>query len=317
MKLRRGRALALALAFPFAVSCGDSHGPGATQQAEQAALGGEVAARVGGAGGGGEVIPLSLVQRVAIDQRVTPQEALRRLVDDAIAANAARERGLDRATPTSWLLAAARARVTVEKHTADSRAAGPPTDDEIRTLSEKHWREVDRPPAVRVVHAVAQASGDASTRARAVAEDILEAVRSARDEAEFQAKAKAVPHPADINVVVQPLPAIIEDGRSIEASDVFDATFAKAAFSLSSPGETRVIETKFGWHVMRLVERIPEQRMDHDARRIAFGDAAYAERARATTDARLAALRAAHPIVISPSAEQLMRTLHVARGPAQ
>lgn len=309
MKRSSVRVFAFALVLSLGSACGDTHAPPAPNRGEQAALGGDVAARVGA-----EVISVSLVQKVAADQHIPLREALRQLVDDAIAANAARERGLDRSLPTSWLLTAARARVTADRLVADAKAAGPPTDEEIRLLSERHWREVDRPPAVRVVHAVAQsgpdASPDARARARAVAEEILEAVRTARDAAEFEAKAKAVKHADSVNVVVQPLPAITEDGRSIEANENVDPKFASLAFSISALGETRMGETKFGWHVVRLVERIPEQRMDLDARRLAFGDAVHTERARTLTEARLAVLRATLPVVITPSSEPLMRTLH-------
>ncbi|MBX3190494.1 MAG: peptidylprolyl isomerase [Labilithrix sp.] len=309
MKVRRAAALLIPFAFSC-LSCSDSRGP----VEEGAALGGEIAARVGS-----EAIPLSLVNRVAADQRVTPREALHRLVDDAISAHAARARGLDRSTPTSWRLTAARARFTADKLAADARALGPPTDEEIAKLSAQHWREVDRPPAVRVVHAVARTfrqgqdakkdgTGEASPRARAVADEILAAVRSAADEEDFLAKAKAVAHPDDVHVVVEALPAVVEDGRSLEGGGGLDPKFAKAASELASPGDMKLVDTAFGWHVIRLVEKIPEQRMDHEARRIAFGEAAYAARARAATDARIAALHAATPVVISPSAEQLMRT---------
>src|SRR5690606_32834298 len=81
-------------ALSCAVSCGEEGRPppsDGTEPAELAELGGETAARVGG-----EPISLALVQEVADAQRVSPREALRRLIDDAIAAHAARERGLER-----------------------------------------------------------------------------------------------------------------------------------------------------------------------------------------------------------------------------
>src|SRR5689334_22351017 len=76
----------------------------------QAALGGSVAARIDG-----EVIHLSLVQAVADAQHVSAKEAARRIIDDEIAANTARKRGLDKKLPTSWNLTATRARITADR----------------------------------------------------------------------------------------------------------------------------------------------------------------------------------------------------------
>ena len=73
---------------------------------ERAALGGEIAARVGQT-----AIPVSLVAKVAEVQKIPPRDALRLLVDDAVAAEAARVRGLDTKLPESWRLTAAEADV--------------------------------------------------------------------------------------------------------------------------------------------------------------------------------------------------------------
>ena len=105
-----------------ALSCSDGRGPAP----HQAALGGEIAARVGS-----DLIPLSLLSRVAVDQRVTVREALQRLIDDAIAANGARGRGLDRSWRASWLQTAARGRWTADRILAEARQGGPPNEDEI------------------------------------------------------------------------------------------------------------------------------------------------------------------------------------------
>lgn len=284
---------------------------------EQAALGGEVAARVGT-----DLIPMSLVIKVATAQRITPREALRRLVDDAVAANAARARGLDRQLPSSWRIVAARGRFAADRVVADARLAGPPNDEELSQLTARYWREVDRPAAVRVVHLVAKhpkkPDGVAEASARAFAEQAREAVLSAKTSDEFQQKAKALEHPG-VDVVVEQLSAFASDGRSTEGGEgSVDEAFVKAAFALESIGSiSPVIESKFGWHVIRLEEQVPEQRMPLEARRIAFTDEVYTLRASTATGARLAALRGATPIVVAPSAELLMRSLvdTAGRGP--
>lgn len=300
------RRCVLAMAM-LAVSCG-SEKP-SSRPPERAALGGEIVARVGS-----ETISVSLVEKVAAEQKIAPRDALQRLLDDAIAANAAREKKLDQSPPGSWNLEAARARVVAEKVLADARAKGPPTDDEIRELSAEFWREVDRPPSLRVSHALAMRSdkGDAAfdAKARAVAEQLLAAAKTATSSADFIAKTKAVPHPKEIKVVVEALGGFIADGRTTEGDPgrSMDKAFAKGAFAIPE-GETTsgVVESKFGWHVIWIDERVPEQRMPMDTRRVAFTAPAHAARAKRAIDEALASQRASHPVTILPSAEQLMR----------
>lgn len=301
-------AVALAVTAALAASSCTDHPPGPTTE-RQAALGGDVAARVGT-----DVIPVALVAKVAAAQRIPPGEALRRLVDDAICANAARARGLDRSPSPSWRLTAVRGRFTADRVMLDARKSGPPTDEEIKELTSRHWREVDRPETVRVVHAVVQRpkppDAAAEKRARAIAAAIREATKDAKDGDDFQQRANAVPHDG-ASVVAQPLPPFEPEGYMTEGpGGALDPDFAKGAFKLAKPGETSdIVETSSGWHVIRLVERIPEQRMSLEARRAAFTEGAYMERARVATQARVKALAAASPIAVSASAEHLMRTL--------
>jgi parvulin-like peptidyl-prolyl isomerase len=72
---------------------------------------------------------------------------------------------------------------------------------------------------------------------------------------------------------------------------------------------TDVVESGFGFHVIKLLQRVPEKRMPVETRRLAFAEEVYAMRAREHMGARLEALREANHVVVSPAAEQLMRTV--------
>jgi parvulin-like peptidyl-prolyl isomerase len=67
-----------------------------------------------------------------------------------------------------------------------------------------------------------------------------------------------------------------------------------------------VVETSFGWHVIRLVERLPEERKSLDERRALFAPEVFATRARKIADEALQRRGSAASITISTAAEALM-----------
>ncbi|MBX3210336.1 MAG: peptidylprolyl isomerase [Labilithrix sp.] len=295
------------------LSCGRDAPSAARSEDENAALGGEVAARVGA-----QTIPLSVVASVAQAQHLTPAEAARKVVDDEIAASAARGRGLDQRVPASWRLVSTRARFAADRFLEEAKRRGPPTDDEVLALSERHWAEVDRPPSVSVIHAIAILPKDPAlvASARALADELRAAASSASSD-DFEAKAKAVPHDPKLSVRIEKLPPFTEEGWVTEGGGAMDATFAKAAFALPAVGATSaVVETGFGFHVIRLLARHPEKRMPMETRRLAFAAEVYSLRARDLMNARLTDLRAAHRIAVAPAAEELMRTIQLSQDSA-
>jgi len=263
---RQGFVALVLLVLPMA--CGEPTKK-APPQAARATLGGEVVARVGDV-----TIERSLVASVAAAQHVTPKVALDRLVDDALAAEGARARGLDRTRGADLARRALLARLVADRIHADAVALGLPNDEEVAKLTARHWQSFDVPESLRVVHAVVMRKPTVpKERGSEVAEGLRVAVALATDAKDFEVRARAV-SAQGLEIRVETLPPFVRDGRMIQGGSL-DATFVEAAFALSQPGSTSgVVETKFGWHVIRLVDRIPPKQVPLEERRVTFAEEA-------------------------------------------
>jgi peptidyl-prolyl cis-trans isomerase C len=148
-------------------------------------------------------------------------------------------------------------------------------------------------------------------RARTLAGEIRKAVVAAADADAFEKSAKAVPHGPELEVRVEKLPPFTRDGAIIEGNGGMDEVFANAAFEVPSVDATSpVVETaNFGWHVIRLLERIPENRVPFETRRRMFAEEVFAIRGHELAQAHLKRLRDETGVEISSAAEQLMRSV--------
>lgn len=279
---------------------------------EKAALGGEVAARVGGT-----PIPLSLVSSVANAQHIPAADAARRVIDDEIAAQSARAKGIDQRDPAAWNLTAARARIIADRITATARSQGRPTDAEVELLSKQHWAEVDRPPTMRVVHALVMHPKDKpelDPKARELAEQMRAAVADAKTPKEFQERAKAVPHDKSLEVHVEAIPPFTAEGLFVDGG-ALDPKFTAGARGLAVGETSGLVDSSFGYHVIRMVERLPPRQMALEDRRTAFAEEAYALRGHQAVEDLIDELKKKTPIAISPAAEQLMQSVTIRRDP--
>lgn len=265
---------------------------------------------------GSQSISASTVSRIASAQGVSLQQARDSAVRDSLFAQASETR----LNPheVSVVRRGELARALYEELEAAARAKGPPTDAEIAALTQERWLTLDRPPAARTSHAVVLLEKDTNApRAEALAERILEAVRGAKDEADFTAKAKAVPTEG-LDVRVEELPPVDIDGRPVTPDSPappnmrFDAEFSKAANAIPEVGGlSPVTKTRFGFHVIFLAERTDALRVPLEERRKALAADVIVRRIQAEEAKLLEGAKQRQPIEVSRAAESLTAVVRV------
>ena len=298
--MRKTHEILLALVL---TACGERR---AAPTPAHTAIGGESVARVGGVD-----LSASLVGSVAAARGVAAKVALGLLVDDVVAAKGAEARGLGQDPAASLERTASLARATVDRVAAEARAT-PPTDAEVRALSEAHWVTVDSPETFVVVHAVVvrPKTSDVAleTAAKAVASAIAATEADATDPKDFKTRAAAVPH-GKAEVVVEDLEPFTADGRiAVEGSESgYDPRFTAGAATLRTPGATSgVVESSAGWHVIRLIERRPPVFMSPDARRARFASEVFTRRAGEAVQAIENARRASEGASVANGLDDLL-----------
>lgn len=244
------------------LGCAPSSEPQPSDQG--AALAAGEVARIGR----GTAIVAETVRRVAVTQNVEPRRALELAVHDALMAEQAREQ----LSGTGRVSAAERAilaRALLEHLQQQARAEGPPTNDELAAMTRERWYDYDRPESARTTHAVVRVlKPEQKEAARALAERVADAVRGETDPQAFIEKASALATDG-LEIRAERLPAVTADGRTVPKTlpgqnnppGQFDRDFARAANALTTVGQqSPIVETRFGYHVILLEERLPAQR---------------------------------------------------------
>jgi hypothetical protein len=300
--MRRPRAAAASLLL--ALACGTRTEP---SQPTASTLPPGAVARVAG-----ELVSGSSVERIAAAQGLALKEALARAISDAVLAASGRER-LEPGASSS-IERAALARALLERLGAEAAAAGPPTEAEITDLLRERWTELDRPAAARTTHAVViNQDPKREADAKALAEALRAELAAATSAEDFMRRAKAVPGQG-FDVKSEQLPAITADGRAFERHDKgyaevpmsFDRDFARAALMLQRAGElSPVVKTRFGFHVIRLEERIAASALPKTDLLSKLAPEVQTRRAASARRALLEKLRGANAVQIERAVDEL------------
>lgn len=296
--LAQGLAAALIL-----TSCGNGKPP---LRRATGALPSGVVARVGTS-----QIAEAMVARIVAVQAVSPKKALEHAVTDALFGLEASLRLP--ATRRAPVERAAFARALLESLDQSAVSQGPPSAAEIERITEERWVDLDRPVSVLVSHAVALFPKNGErVRALAVARAIQQAVHGIQVVDGFLKAARSVPA-GEIVVRAERLPYLTADGRAISPeadrprtpAGSFDPTFAAAANALSKPGDqSEIVETRFGYHIIFLQDRLPERRVPERERRAALGSEVQSRRADALRRELLTTLKANTRVEVRRDADE-------------
>lgn len=268
---------------------------------------------------GGERVAVATVERVAHAQGLSPEAARDAAISDALFAAFARETKGPAVLAVSERSALSRA--LLEEIRRNVASEGPPTDAEIELITKDRWPELDRPVTVRTTHALirAQPNWD-ETKARATAERLRDTLRGATSAAEFLERAKAF-DAKPFEVIAESLEPATVDGRAFDPARGPHGTitgsyvedYTRAAHALVEPGDqSPVTKTRFGFHVIRLEERLPEARVPLAERRVSLAPEVMRRRAKRYVDGLVEKGKAGGSVEITRAAEELTSRVRVA-----
>ena len=293
---------------------------------------------------GGQLVRAEWVAAVASRQGVTLARARDAAVYDALFAAAADGALGERARLDAERRALARVMLrSIHEQTAQA----PISDEELKAATAARWLSVARPVGYRTVHALARVKPEddeaAHRAARALAERMRQAVLPISSAAaatppphydpqrmfenihvaaidplanRFIEAAKKVPAEAK-RVLMQPLQVVAADGRVLDTTSTggkYDREFVAAIVTLGHRGElTDVVKTKFGYHVIMLLEVTPARQLGREARLKELREELLRVRGVRAYQAQLKALRKKSPVTVVSNADALLTLVPVSR----
>jgi peptidyl-prolyl cis-trans isomerase C len=261
------------------------------------------------------------VAAVSKAQQISPADALKGEIRDAIFASAALQRGYDDALGVRAALRGQLARARLEQLPKEADQSEP-SDAEVAGATARHFLELDRPEAFRVIHALVKVDAKADTgkklQARALAERLAERVAAAADADDFRQRAESISDRAGLEVVVETLKPVAADGRVFDPEGPpaelghYELPFARAASRLTQAGQkSGIVSTVYGLHVLMLIERTPAKVVPLEDRRRILREEILTDRAKQLKSEVLQSLRSSARPVVERSTEELLSTIDV------
>lgn len=137
------------------------------------------------------------------------------------------------------------------------------TDDEIKKFYDDNAVSFTKPEGVTVAHILIQpdlskddeeADKEAKEKIDAIYDELL------KDPSQFGKLAQDKSDCPSGKESEGKLPAFDKDGMLLEGSGAMDQTFASAAFGIEKAGQiTKPVKTQFGYHIIKLIEKTPEE----------------------------------------------------------
>ena len=140
------------------------------------------------------------------------------------------------------------------------------SDDAVKEFYEEHIEDVTKPEGVTVAHILIQldeekeaadpeaADKEAKEKIDAIYDELL------KDPAQFDKLAQEKSDCPSGKRDNGKLPSFDKDGMMLDGSGAMDQTFAAAAFGIEKAGQiTKPVKTKFGYHIIKLIEKTPEE----------------------------------------------------------
>lgn len=246
-------AVSLATLAWLATSCGNgerpTHGAPRSSPTKRGRHGtlherGGIVARVDGVG-----IHRDEVEALARESGVEPRVALERLVERELLVGAAKRAGLDRDVLVRTEVRRATARALLAREVESLTEADVPAPM-IAEAYARERRRFDAPELRSVVHVLGELPRNTKravglAKSRAVVASLRDAMLEGTLE-EIQALQATTRD--GVQLRVEPVQRFARD-------DAYERAFLDAAFALAAPGDVSPpVETRYGWHVIRLTE---------------------------------------------------------------
>ena len=138
------------------------------------------------------------------------------------------------------------------------------SDADVKKFYDEHIKDVTKPENVTVAHILIQpddanddeeaADKEAKAKIDAIYDELL------KDPEQFTKLAQEKSDCPSGKASEGKLPAFDKDGMLVDGNGAMDQTFATAAFGIEKAGQiTKPVKTQFGYHIIKLIEKAPEE----------------------------------------------------------